>query len=178
MIKTHFKENLIMSAEEEERFQLSNSCWICDKLFDVGDDHFHITGKYRGAAHWSCNINLKLTKKILVIFHNLRGCDSHLIIKEISKFDVSVIPNGLEKCMAFTINTNLVFTDSIQFMNFSLDSVVKKLSDNDFKYLSEEFSGEFLELVKRKGVYPYEYMTVLKNCLKINYLINLSFLVL
>ena len=50
MIKQYFNKNLIMSAEEEERFQLSNSCWICDKLFDVGDDkvrdHFHITGKY------------------------------------------------------------------------------------------------------------------------------------
>ena len=42
-------------------------CWICDKLFGVGDnkvrDHYHITGKYRGAAHWSCNVNLKLSKK-------------------------------------------------------------------------------------------------------------------
>ena len=114
MIKKHFNKILIMSAEEEEKFQLSNSCWICDKLFDVGDekvrDRCHITGKYRGSAHWSCNINLKLTKKIPVIFHNLRGYDSHLIIKEISKFDVkvSVIPNGLEKYMAFTINTNLI----------------------------------------------------------------------
>ena len=58
-----------MYAEEEERFQLSNSCWICDKLFDVRDDkvrdHCHITRKYRGAAHWSYNINLKLTKKSL-----------------------------------------------------------------------------------------------------------------
>ena len=49
IIKKHFNENLIMPAEEEEeRFQLSNSCWICDKLFDVGDDkvrdHCHITG--------------------------------------------------------------------------------------------------------------------------------------
>ena len=43
-------------------------------------------------------------------------------------------------------------------MNSSLDSLVKNLSDNYFKYLSEEFSGEFLELVKQKGVYPYEYM--------------------
>ena len=86
MIKKHFNKNLIMSAEEEERFQLSNSCWICDKLFYVGHDkvrdHCHITGKYRSAAHWSCNINLKLSKKILVILHNLRGYDSHLIIKE------------------------------------------------------------------------------------------------
>ena len=52
MIKKHFNKNLVMSAEEEEeRFQLSSSCWICDKLFDVGDDkvkdHCHITGKYR-----------------------------------------------------------------------------------------------------------------------------------
>ena len=64
-----------MSAEEKERFQLNNSCWVCDKIFNVVDDkvrdHCHITGKYRGAAHWSCNINLNLTKKIPVIFHNL-----------------------------------------------------------------------------------------------------------
>ena len=48
-------------------------------------------------------------------------------------------------------------------MNFSLDSVVKNLSDNDFKYLSEEFSGEFLKLVKQKGVYPYKYMDSFKK---------------
>ena len=116
-----------------------------DKLFVVGDDkvrdHCLITGKYRGAAHWGCNISLKLTKKI--ILHNLRGYDSHLIIKEISKFDVkvSVIPNGLEKYMGLTINRNSVFIDSMQFMNSSLDSLVKNLSNDDFKYLSEEFSG-------------------------------------
>ena len=57
--------------------------------------------------------------------------------------------------MAFTINKNLVF---IEFMNSSLDSLVKNLSDNDFKYLSEEFNDEFLKLVKQKGVYPYEYV--------------------
>ena len=90
----------------------------------------------------------------------MSGYDSHLIIKELGKFDVkvNVIPNGLEKCMAFTINKNLVFIDSMQFMNSSLDSLVKNLSDNDFKYFSEEFSGELLELVKEKGSYPYEYM--------------------
>ena len=58
-------------------------------------EHCHIAGKYRVSAHWSCNINLKLTKKVPVIFHNLRGYDIPLIIKEIGKFDVkvSVIPN-------------------------------------------------------------------------------------
>ena len=126
MIKIHVSKNLIITAEEE-RFQLTNSCWICDKLFDIGDDkvtdHCHITGKYRGAAHCSCNLNLNLIKKVPVIFHNLRGYGSHVIIKGIGKFDVkvSVIPNGLEKCMAFTTNTNLAFIDSMQFMNSSLD---------------------------------------------------------
>ena len=77
-----------------------------------------------------------------------------------SKFNVKldVIPNGLQKYMTFTINRNLVFIDSMQFMKSSLDSLVKKLMDEDFKYLPEEFSGEFLKLVKEKGVYPYEYM--------------------
>ena len=138
-----------MSSEDEERLQSSNRCWICNKLFDVGGnrvrDHDHITGKYRGSAHWSCNNNNhELTKKLPAIFHNLKGYDSHLIMQEIGKFDVKiiVIPNGLEKYIAFAINNNLVFIDSMQFMNSSLDTLVKNLSDNDFKYLSQEFNDE------------------------------------
>ena len=106
VIKKHFNKNLIMS-EEEEKIQLSNICWICEKLIDDDDekvrDHCHVTGKFRGAAHWSCNINLQLTKKVPVIFHNLRGYNSHLIFNELSKFDVKieVISNRLEKYMAF-----------------------------------------------------------------------------
>ena len=95
----------------------------------------------------------------------MKGYDSHLIIKEIGKFyvKVSVIRNGLEKYMAFAININLVFIDSMLFMNSGLDSLVKNLIDNDFKYLSEEFTSEFLELIKEKGVYPYEYMDSFKK---------------
>ena len=61
--------------------------------------------------------------------------------------------------MAFTINKNLVFIDSMQFMNFDLDTLVKIVIGNDFKYLSQEFNGEQLNLLKQKGVYPYEYMS-------------------
>ena len=49
VMKKHFDQNLVISAENEERFQSSNKCRICNKLFDVGDnkvrDHCHITGK-------------------------------------------------------------------------------------------------------------------------------------
>ena len=55
-----------------------------------------------------------------MIFHNLRGSASHLIIKQIGKFDVkvSVTPNGLEKYMAFTINRNLFFIKQYTVFEF------------------------------------------------------------
>ena len=60
--------------------------------------------------------------------------------------------------MAFFLGRNLVFIDSMQFMNSSLDKLVKNLLDEDFKYLVEEFGSENLEILKQKGAYPYEYM--------------------
>ena len=90
----------------------------------------------------------------------MKGYDSRLIFKELSKFNckISVIPSGLEKCMSFTLNNNIIFIDSMLFMNSSLEKLVKNLSDKDFKYLSAVFSGEKLELKtqKNKSVYPYE----------------------
>ena len=91
-------------------------------------------------------VNFHLTKKVPVIFHNLRCYDSHLIFKELNKFDVkiSVSPNGLEKYMAFFLNKNLVFIGSMQFMNSSLYKLVKNLLN--------------LKILKQQGDYPYEYM--------------------
>ena len=61
--------------------------------------------------------------------------------------------------MVFFLNKNLVFIDSMRFMNSSVDKRVKSLSDEDFKYLVEECGSENLELLKQKGDYPYEYMS-------------------
>ena len=46
----------------------------------------------------------------------------------------------------------------MQFMNSSLEKLVKNLSDNYFKYLTEEFGSKNLELLKQKDAYPYECM--------------------
>ena len=51
-----------------------------------------------------------------------------------------------------------MFIDRIQFMNSSLYKLIKNLSNEDFKYIIEEFGSENLELLKQKGDYPYEYM--------------------
>ena len=72
------------------------------------------------------------------------------IMQEINRFDAD-IPNGLENYMDFTINKNLVFIDNMQFMNSSLDVMVKNLSDNDSKHWSLKLSDWQLKLVKQKG---------------------------
>ena len=58
--------------------------------------------------------------------------------------------------MAFFLNRNLVFIDSIQVMNSSLEKLVNNLSDNNFKYLTEELGSKNLELLKQIDAYPYE----------------------
>ena len=166
VVRNNFNKSLIMTAEEEEMFQGACSCLICGRLFDLMDekvrDHCHVSGKFRGAAHFSCNANSKISKKVPVVFHNLKGYDGHLIMKELSNFDVNidVIPCGLEKYMTFIVNRWLVFIDSMQFLNSSLDVLAGNLSSEDFKCLSGAFGkgNERVELVKCKGVYPYEWV--------------------
>ena len=160
----HFNQPMDLTNKDEENFQAAAKCHICKKDFSEKDkrvrDHCHVTGKYRGAAHNECNRNFRLTHKIPVIFHNLRGYDSHFIMQEIGKFekDIKVIPNNLEKYMAFFLGKHLKFIDSFQFMSSSLETLVKNVPLSDLKYTSQEFQDKKLELMKRKGVYPYDYM--------------------
>ena len=65
--------------------------------------------------------------------------------------------------MTFFLNKNLVFIDSMQFMNSSLEKLIKNLSDNDLKYLTQEFISKNLKLLKQKDAYPCEYMDSFKR---------------
>ena len=137
-------------------------------------DHCHVTGKYRGSAHQVCNLNFQLTNKIPVVFHNLKGYDSHFIMQEIGdivkknvyiddegkehEMRINVIPCNMEKYMAFMLGPHLVFIDSFQFMSSSLSNLVNNLPAEAFKHIGEVFQGEQLSLMTKKGVYPYDYM--------------------
>ena len=61
--------------------------------------------------------------------------------------------------MSLNINNQLSFIDSFQFLSSSLDSLVKYLSKSDFKYLSQEYDNNFLDVAKLKRFYSYEYMS-------------------
>ena len=126
-----------MSGEDERNFRKATHCHICQKKYRSNDgpneepvrDHCHVTGKYRGSAHKKCNLKLKISAeriKIPVIFHNLKGYDSHFIIQKIGELanegepiSIEVIPNNTEKYMAFYIGEHLAFIDSYQFMSSS-----------------------------------------------------------
>ena len=92
--------------------------------------------------------------------HNLKGYDGHLIVKALkSEFgEVRVIPQNMEKYLSVTVD-RLKFIDSLRVTYQSLESLVKTLEVDEFKYVREEFSiQQEFELIKRKGVYPYDYV--------------------
>lgn len=67
-----------LSSEEKENFKNATNCHICEKEFLIDGerkvhDHCHLTGKYRGPAHNSCNLNYKNLKFVPIVFHNLSG---------------------------------------------------------------------------------------------------------
>ena len=132
---------------------------------------------YYCSAHQECNLTLRLKPediKIPVIFHSLRGYDSHFIMQQIGEIaknhaykdkkgkeqplKINTIPNNMEKYMAFTLGNHLNFIDSFQFMSSSLDKLVSNLPKEAFEYTSEKFTGKKLSLMSQKGVYPYDFM--------------------
>ena len=163
-LKTENAAPLDMSEGDKERFQRSTHCHICSKALN-GDqvrDHCHITGEFRGAAHKNCNVNLRLRKRIPVVFHNLRGYDAHIIMQAIGKTDrrLECIPNNMEKYISFSMGS-MDFIDSFQFMSSSLENLVANLAkegSTKFPHLSKHFPEEKLPLLLRKGVYPYDYV--------------------
>ena len=140
MNNKYFNKPMRLTKKDQQDFKTADECHICNKKYSEKDihvrDHCHITGKYRGSAHQDCNINFKLTD----IFHNLRGYDSHFIMQEIGKFklDVYVIPNNMEKYMAFMLEKHLIFIDSFQFMSSSLVKLVSNLPNEAFKYTKKK----------------------------------------
>lgn len=156
-------KNMIITSEEERQFQTEKICHICEK--DLKDDrvrdHDHISGLYRGAAHNSCNLNYKYTNRIPVVIHNLRGYDEHLIMSGIGKIKnrrINCIPNNMQQYISFSLGS-LSFIDSYQFLNASLENLVQNLPKEKFHILKKHFPDhEDLQLLLRKGVYPYSYM--------------------
>ena len=178
-----YPREMIITREINREFIRAKSCWICNKPFNKDDipvrDHCHFTGKYRGAAHQSCNLNFKKPKFTPVFFHNLSGYDSHLFVKNLGKSegDISCIPNNEEKYISFTkqiiyetyrkkkqdgteeeknLYHDLRFVDSAKFMMSPLATLVKNLGKDKLHHVKKVYKDK-TDLLTRKGVYPYDW---------------------
>ena len=68
--KQYFNKRLIMTNEDGEIYHYSHICWICKQELNTDKvrDHCHVTGKFRGASHSKCNIDLRLPKNYQSFF--------------------------------------------------------------------------------------------------------------
>ena len=173
-----------LSNEDQINYRNATNCYVCKCSFTAENikvrDHCHVSGYFRGASCNKCNLGMKMTKTIPVIFHNLKGYNSHLLLQELGKFNkkISVIPNNMQTYMSFSVSNktsyfdekagkqvnrdwfNLRFIDSFGFMASSLSQLVVDLKQSGldkFKNVSQEF-GSDTELMTRKGIYPYSFM--------------------
>ncbi|CAB3980719.1 Hypothetical predicted protein [Paramuricea clavata] len=89
IIQSEFNKEVVMSVKDYDKLEKATECHICGGKFGESDkkvlDHCHVTSKFRGAAHNSCNLNHKLTGKIPVVFHNLRGYDGNFIMQGVKE---------------------------------------------------------------------------------------------
>ena len=160
------KAKKITNKKDKLKAKLQENCIYCgDPLLqknfrDAVKDHCHITGKYCGAAHNSCNLKLQIkpkTDQIPVVFHNLRGYDAHHLIQAMSQLqrEVKCVANNMEKYITFWVR-GLLFIDSLNFLQSSLDSLVSATPKDSLRNTAEISKGS--ELLFKKGIYPYEYM--------------------
>ena len=168
------EKKMIFKIEEQTQYEKETKCWICNGKFDDDTnykvrDHCHFTGRYRGAAHNSCNLNYRKLNSTPVVFHNLSGYDSHLFIKHLgfSVGNIDCIPNNEERYISFTkriqvgsytnkegetkpLHHKIRFIDSFKFMAASLDNLVNNLPKDDFKNVKRYYTEDKLSLLTRK----------------------------
>ncbi len=170
-----------LSPLEEQMFLNTNRCHLCKKFLgaDRHKDHDHLTGLFRGAAHYDCNVNARVPHYVPIFFHNLSGYDGHLFVKELyetkkEKDTISVLPISTEKYISMSLKIylenitqerfryfELRFLDSYRFLSSSIEKLAKTLNANDFVHLQHHFPEQNIELLKRKGVFPYDYIASL-----------------
>ena len=156
------EEMFPLTGQEWKSFREAEVCWLCRKGFEGGNltkvrDHCHFSGKFRGAAHASCNLKFKRPKFTPVFFHNLQNYDAHLFVRALGTLeevlDVTCIPNNEEKYISFSLKFELKkewkeiegewkefvvkheirFLDSFKFLLSGLSSLVENLPKEDLK---------------------------------------------
>ena len=138
-----------LTKKQTVEFVTAKECHICFKKFSPKDrkvrDHCHYTGKYRGAAHSSCNLRYRIPDYIPVVFHNLAGYDAHLFIKELAKHTskIGVIAKNTANYISFSIKVEVdKFIDKAgkTVLNEKFKEIELRFIDS-FKFMSSSLLG-------------------------------------
>ncbi|KAL4135021.1 hypothetical protein QTP88_006689 [Uroleucon formosanum] len=172
LLKTNIMIN--MSAHDRAVYEAATRCNLCCIKFTPPHeirhrktaDHCHLSGKYRQALCNICNQKLQTPVFVPCFLHNLSNYDAHFIVTELG-YDthrITVIPNSEEKFISFSKYISNTFTvrfiDTCRFMASKLSTLAKNLltlNFSKFRETGKHFSTDDMNLVTRKGVYPYEY---------------------
>ncbi|XP_022160911.1 uncharacterized protein LOC111027017 [Myzus persicae] len=159
-----------MTEEEQKAHVSKNTCNLCECNFSIKNqkvtDHCHLSGKFRQTLCNTCNLKLQKPNFITCFLQNLSNYDAHFIVTELGNDtkSISVIPNSEEKYISFskhlTNNFSIRFIDSCRFMASKLSTLVENLLTpifEKFRETAKAFVPRNMNLVTRKGVYPYEF---------------------
>ena len=161
----------VMRPEDKYMHKHAKHCFMCRKKFsdfhhlDKVRDHCHLSGKFRYTLCSTCNLTrAKRPPEIHLFFHGLSNYDSHFIIQKLYNFsstEIKIIPKNTEKYLSFSVGC-VHFKDSYQFLSESLAILVQNLMDkgpDHFVYVNKFIKDdEQRELLKQKGIFPYNYM--------------------
>ena len=140
-----------MKDSDELKFKESTCCHICKAVYTEDDvkvkDYCQVNSSFKGSAHESCSLIMKVYAdklKLPVVFHNLHGYDSHLIMQRISDIvkkhsykdkkgnlvdlAITATPTNMEKYLCFELGRNLKFIDSMKFLGTSLEKLVDNVT--------------------------------------------------
>lgn len=184
---------MIYTRKDKARFEQQTHCHICKGIITGRKvrDHDHQTGKFRGAACDNCNKKYYLSKEVSVFFHNLSKYDAHLFISDLAKLEgkmnIEIIASTDETYISFMkpieinrdrdplddptshdrVYLKVRFKDSYRFFPGSLQAHAANLQSSQYikteKFLSQDYDNELIELLKRKGVFPYEHIQSFEN---------------
>ena len=174
------RQRIVMTNEDELTFRNQTVCERCQQPFKGGRDkhrdHDHITGKFCRTLCSKCNFRRKMARRRLpVLFHNWKGYDSHqIILHGIVKLNASqwsVEPLYLQADKTLSVKLiyhpdlnhrngyQIIFLDSYQFLQGSLDSLAKNLESTPISHsiMFKRYPHLTTTDLFKKGIFPYRY---------------------
>lgn len=170
IIEKKLKINIPMiplTLQEQIDYNNTDACKHCMKLFSQDvikvRNHDHFTGKFISALCQDCNLQYKCGNYLPIISHNLSGYDIHFLINELdfSTTPINVLPLTREDYISVSKKFGEItwrFIDSYRFLPQSLEVLARNLTRDMFKFVKDTFPPQHLDLMVRKGIFPYDYV--------------------